>query len=147
MVPANRSNVAMTPWMAPSNRMEGLFDRLWDRSVAGFGVPANESAVPISLWHDHDHIYVEADLPGMTDQDVEVTVHQGVLFIRGERKPEQERQYLFDGRTWGRFERAIILPDEVDADAVQADLSQGVLRLSLPKSPEAKPRKITLKSS
>jgi len=99
MVPANRSNVAMTPWMAPSNRMEGLFDRLWDRSVAGFGVPANESVVPISLWHDHDHIYVEADLPGMTAQDVEVSVHQGVLFIRGERKPEQERQYLFDGRT------------------------------------------------
>jgi HSP20 family protein len=147
MLPANRNNVAMTPWMAPTNRLEGLFDRLLDRSVSGFGSVAKEAAVPISLWHDSDHVYVEADLPGMTDQDVEVTVHQGVLFIRGERKAEPGRKYLYNGRPWGRFERAIILPDEVDADAVQADLSQGVLRLTLPKSPEAKPRKITLKSS
>jgi HSP20 family protein len=103
--------------------------------------------VAVSLWQDDDHIYVEADLPGMADEDVEVTVHMGVLFIRGERKAEPGRQYLYNGRTWGRFERAITLPDEVDTEAVQAELTQGVLRVSLPKRPEAKPRKITLKSS
>ena len=53
----------------------------------------------------------------------------------------------YNGRSWGRFERAITLPDEVDAANVQAELSQGVLRVALPKSPETKPRKITLKSS
>jgi HSP20 family protein len=147
MVPAIRNNMTMTPWTAPINRLEGLFDRLFDDSVFGFGVRAEQAAVPVSLWHDEDHIYVEADLPGMSDQDVEVTVHKGVLFIRGERKFESGRQYLYDGRTWGRFERAITLPDEVDADAVQADLSDGVLRLTLPKSPETKPRKIALKTS
>jgi HSP20 family protein len=137
----------MTPWTAPINRLEGLFDRLLDDNVFGFGFPAAQTAVPISLWHDEDHIYVEADLPGMSDQDVEVTVHKGVLYIRGERKPEEGRQYLHNGRTWGRFERAIILPDEVDADAVQAELSHGVLRLTLPKSPETRPRKIALRTS
>lgn len=145
MVPATRNGVAMTPWTAPINRLEGLFDRLFDDGA--FGFRADQAAAPISLWHDEDHIYVEADMPGMSDQDVEVTVHKGVLFIRGERKPEEGRQYLYNGRTWGRFERAITLPDEVDADAVQAELSNGVLRLTLPKSPETKPRKIALRTS
>jgi HSP20 family protein len=139
--------MTMTPWTAPINRLEGLFDRLFDDSVFGFGFRAEQAAVPISLWHDDDHIHVEADLPGMSDQDIEVTVHKGVLFIRGERKPEEGRQYLYNGRTWGRFERTITLPDEVDADAVQAELTNGVLRLTLPKSPETKPRKIALRTS
>jgi len=147
MVPANRNNVATIPWMAPMNRLEGLFDRLLDDDVFGFGLRADGAALPVSLWHDDDTIYVEADLPGMNDEDVEVTVHNGVLFLRAERKAEPGRRYLYDGRTWGRFERTITLPDEVDADAVQAELSRGVLRLTLPKSPETKPRKIALKSS
>lgn len=147
MVPATRNNVTMTPWTAPINRLEGLFDRLFDDNAFGLGFRADQAAVPISLWHDEDHIYVEADLPGMSDQDVEVTVHKGVLSIRGERKPEEGRQYLYNGRTWGRFERAITLPDEVNADAVQAELSNGVLRLTLPKSPETRPRKIALRTS
>jgi HSP20 family protein len=139
--------MAMTPWTTPINRLEGLFDRFFDDSVFGLGFRPEQSAVPISLWQDDDHLYVEADLPGMTDQDVEVTVHNGVLFIRGERKPEEGRQYLYNGRPWGRFERVINLPDLVDADGVQAELTHGVLRVTLPKSPETKPRKITLKAN
>jgi HSP20 family protein len=147
MLPAIRNNLVMTPWTTPINRLEGLFDRFFDDSVFGFNFRTDEPGVPVSLWQDEDHIYVEADLPGMTDADVEVTVHRGVLYIRGERKPEPNRQYLYDGRTWGRFERAITLPDEVDTEAVQAELTQGVLRVSMPKRPETKPRKIALKSS
>jgi HSP20 family protein len=138
--------MTMTPWTAPINRLEGLFDRLFDDTVFGFGARV-EAAAPLSLWQDEDHIYVEADLPGMADEDVEVTVHKGVLFIRGERKPEPDRHYLYNGRAWGRFERAVKLPDEVDAGAIQAELSRGVLRLTMPKSPETRPRKIALKSS
>jgi HSP20 family protein len=129
------------------NRLEGLFDRLFDDTVFGFSPRVEGSALPISLWQDEDHVYVEADLPGMTEQDIEATVHKGVLYIRGERKIEEGRRYLYNGRTWGRFERAITLPDEVNTAEVQAELNQGVLRLALPKSPETKPRKITLKSS
>lgn len=147
MLPAIRNNVAMTPWAAPINRLEGLFDRFFDESFFAGGFRPEGTAVPVSLWQDEDHLYVEAELPGMSDQDVEVTVHKGVLFIRGERKPEADRQYLYNGRTWGRFERAISLPDTVDAAGVQAELSQGVLRVTLPKSPETKPRKITLRTS
>lgn len=145
MLPAIRSNVAMTPWTGRANRLEGLFDRLFDDRF--FAVRPEGQALPISVWHDDDHIYVEADLPGLSDQDVEVTVHKGVLYIRGERKGEDGRNYLYNGRTWGRFERSISLPEQVNAEAVQAELSQGVLRVTLPKSPETKPRKIELRTS
>jgi HSP20 family protein len=140
--------MTMTPWTAPINRLEGLFDRFFDDAFFGFAPRAAvEAVMPVSLWHDEDHIYVEADLPGLTEQDVDVTVHKGVLYIRGERRPEQGRQYLYNNRAWARFERAITLPDEVDAGNVQAELTQGVLRLTLSKSPESKPRKIALKTS
>ncbi len=146
MLPAIRNHVAMIPWTTPINRLEGLFDRLFDDGF--FGVrPSTEAATPLSLWQDEDHIYVEADLPGMSDQDVEVTVHKGVLFIRGERKAEEGRQYLYNGRSWGRVERAITLPDAVNAEEVQAELANGVLRVTLPRSPETRPRKITLRTS
>jgi HSP20 family protein len=134
--------------MTPVNRLERLFDRFFDDSFFNYVfTPEWGTGVPVSLWQDEDHVYIEAELPGLTDQDVDVTVHNGMLFIRGERKPEEGRQYLYNGRTWGRFERVITLPEAVDADNVQADLTNGILRVALPKSPEAKPKKIVLKTS
>jgi HSP20 family protein len=149
MLPVLRANSALTPWTAPINRMEKFFDRFFDDGFfnGGFSPEWSGAGVPVAMWHDEDRLYVEADLPGMTDQDVEVTVHNGILFIRGERKVEEGRQYLYNGRTWGRFERAITLPEAVDSDAVQAELINGVLRVVLPKSPEAKPKKIALRTS
>jgi HSP20 family protein len=135
--------------MAPANRLERLFDRFFfDDSFFNFGfAPRWGAGVPVSMWQDEDHVYIEAELPGLTDQDVEVTVHNGMLFIRGERKPEEARDHLYNGRTWGRFERVIRLPEAVDSDKVEAELTHGVLRVALPKSPEGKPKKITLKTS
>jgi HSP20 family protein len=134
--------------MSPVNRWERLFERFFDDSFFNDGFsPEWGAGVPVSLWQDEDHVYIEAELPGLTDQDVDVTVHNGMLFIRGERKPEEGRQYLYNGRTWGQFERVIRLPEAVDADNVQAELTHGILQVALPKSPEAKPKKITLKSS
>ena len=149
MLPVLRNTMTRTtPWMTPVNRLERLFDRFFEDSFFNYGfTPEWGTGVPVSLWQDEDHVYIEADLPGLTDQDVDVTVHNGVLFIRGERKPEEGRQYLYNGRTWGRFERVITLPEAVDADNVQAELTNGILRVTLPKSPEAKPKKITLKTS
>jgi HSP20 family protein len=149
MLPVLRNTIAgTTPWMAPANRLERLFDRFFEDSFFNFGVtPEWGAGVPVSLWQDEDHVYLEAELPGLTEQDVDVTVHNGMLFIRGERKPEEGRQDLYNGRAWGRFERVITLPEAVDADSVQAELTNGILRVALPKSPEAKPKKITLKTS
>ena len=70
-----------------------------------------------------------------------------MLFIKGERKPEEGRRYLYNGRPYGRFERVVTLPEAVTTDGVQAELKDGVLRIELPKSPEARPRKIALKTA
>jgi len=77
---------------------------------------------------------------------VDVTVHNGLLFIRGERKPEEGRRCLYNGRSYGRFERVITLPEAVKTDDVVAKLTAGVLCIDLPKCPEARPKKITLQA-
>jgi HSP20 family protein len=102
--------------------------------------------MPLAMWQDDDHFYVEVELPGVSDGDMDITVHNGTLSIRGERKPEEGRRYLYNGRSYGRFERVITLPEAVNTDDVQATLKDGILSLTLPKSPEAKPRKITLQA-
>jgi HSP20 family protein len=145
MLPVLRNNSALAPMAAgPINRLDALFDRFFgDDGILAQGW----AGVPVSIWEDDDRIYVEAELPGVTDKDVEVTVHNGLLFIRGERKPEEGRKYLYNGRYHGRFERVITLPEAVDSDDVQARLMDGVLSIALPKSPQAKPKKIALKTS
>jgi HSP20 family protein len=151
MLPALWNNSALAPLgggPSTSNRLEWLFDRVFsDDGVFGSG--PSWSNVPVALWEDDDHIHVEAELPGMTAQDVDITIQNGMLFIRGERKPEGGRRYLYNGRACGRFERVITLPCAVDThtDDVQATLTDGVLSVRLPRSPAAKPTKIELKTS
>lgn len=89
-----------------------------------------------------DNAYeVTADLPGVEEKDVDVSVAEGVLRIKGERKSEKEekkKSYHRIERSFGRFERAIALPEGVDQDKIAATFKQGVLHVSLPKSTKAK---------
>jgi HSP20 family protein len=128
----------------PTNRISSFFDRFFDEDrwlspVAG--------GIPVAMWEDDDHLSVEVELPGIAEAEVDVTIQNGMLFIRGERKPEEGRRYLYDGRTYGRLERVIRLPEAVKTDHVQARLTNGVLHVALPKGPEARPRKITLQAN
>jgi len=86
-------------------------------------------------------------MTGVADKDVDLTVHNGLLFIRAERRPVEGRHYLYNGRAYGRFERVITLPEAVDADNVQARLADGLLCIALTKTPESKPKKVTVKTS
>jgi len=129
----------------PINRLDSLFESFFG-DEGGFLGQAWTGA-PLAMWEDEDRICIEAELPGVADEDLDITVHNGMLFIRGERKPEEGRRYLYNGRTYGRFERVVTLPEAVETDDVQATMKDGVLRIELPKSPEAKPRKITLKTA
>jgi HSP20 family protein len=134
----------MTPFVGQPNRLGTLFDRFFN-DEGDFLRPAWTSA-PVAMWEDDDRVYVEAEVPGVKEGDLEITVHDGVLFIKGERKPEEGRGYLYNSRSYGRFERAITLPRPVATDDVQAHLADGVLHIALPKSPEAKPRNIALRA-
>jgi len=126
------------------NRIESIFDRFFEEPMLGREWSAGG---PLALWEDDDRFHVEAELPGIAEADVEVTVHNGMLFIRGVRKAAEGRTYLYNGRTYGRFERVVTLPGPVDTDHVEARLADGLLTITLPKSPDARPKKITLQAS
>ncbi len=143
MLPALRDNASLASFTAdPVNRLDSLFDRFFGDD--GGLLRQTSSWAPVAMWEDENHIHVEAELPGLANDDLEVTVHNGMLFIRGQRKPAEGRRYLYNSRTYGRFERVITLPQGVATDDVKAALINGVLEVDLPKSPEAKPKRITL---
>jgi HSP20 family protein len=119
--------------------MQGLFGRLprddWEQSRA---FPA------MNVWEQGDEVFVEAELPGLKSNDLEISVVADELTIKGARKDEAT-----DGTTWhrrergvGPFSRVLKLPVEVDADKVRASLRDGVLLITLAKSPAARPRRI-----
>src|SRR5262245_26439409 len=103
----------------------------------------------INIWEDEHAVFAEADLPGLSLEKLEVFVTDGdQLTIQGERHPIQP-----DGAVWhrqergfGQFLRQVTLPSLVDADKVEAKYEQGVLKLTMPKSEAAKPRRITIKA-
>ena len=85
-------------------------------------------------------VRVTAELPGMEEKDVEVTLTQGVLTIKGEKREEHEenkRDFHHSELRYGMFQRAIQLPADIDADQAKASFKKGVLRITLPKTAEA----------
>jgi len=132
------------------NRLRGEMDRLFGRSGVN-GVQPFTSAFPaLNLWEDSDNMYVEAELPGFDMNDLEIYVTGGnQLSLKGQRK-----QPAMEGGTWhrqergyGAFSRVIELPNSVDSDHVSAEFKHGVLTITLPKSPEVKPRRIEVKAN
>jgi len=116
-----------------------LLPELWSE---GHFVPA------IDVVEKDDEVVLTAEVPGMSHEDLEVTVDNGILTIRGEKKEEdssRDGDYQRVERRYGRFERQIRLPDYVDADRIEATHKDGVLKLRMPKVEAAKARTIQIK--
>lgn len=97
---------------------------------------------------DNDYL-VHAFLPGVTAEDLDIQIENNIVTIKGEIRIEEDEnaKYLLRERPSGTFQRAIELPDDVDADHVKAELKNGVLTVLLPKSELAKPRKIQISNN
>jgi HSP20 family protein len=97
-----------------------------------------------------DGLVIKADLPGVKDKDVSVTLTGNRLTVSGKREVEErkenERYHAYE-RSYGSFTRTFTLPDDVDADKIHADLKDGVLSLLLPRHPDVKTKQIPIKSS
>ena len=135
-------------FMNEANQLQEDFQRLFGR-LAPFAAPAAGSVPLVNLWEDENAIFAEADLPGLDPATLDVFVTEGnQLSVQGERKAPEVKgaAWVRQERPFGRFTRVIGLPSLVDADKVAATYDAGVLRLTLPKSEAAKPRKITVKS-
>ncbi len=138
-----------------TNNGLGIFGQEIDRFFNDFFAiePArlfNEAWYPqIDVVEDENAIHVKADMPGLTDKDIEVTIENGVLTIAGERKEERreeddKKHYILAERCYGSFKRSFSLPEGIKADEVKASFKDGVLNIEIPKSEEVKPKKITV---
>jgi len=139
------------PLVAFHEEMNRLFDDFWrDFDGAGFGLSSSFNFPRIEMSETDKEFRLEAELPGMDEDDVELLLRDGVLTIRGEKKSEREdKSRRMSERFYGRFERQIPLPVDVDEDRVSASFKKGVLYVTLPKTAEAVDRvkRIPIKAS
>jgi HSP20 family protein len=130
-------------WDPLSEGAYPVFQRYFQREAAPF-VPRFE------VKETKDALFIKADLPGVKSEDVDVSVHGNVLTVSGKREQENvknDERYHMVERTFGSFTRSFTMPDDIDSKKLEAELKDGVLTLTLPKGPEAKPQKVQIKAS
>jgi HSP20 family protein len=128
-----------------------MFDRVFGRRGGGGGreggLAQGSWAPAVDISERKDAYVVTAEVPGVKPEELEVTLEDGLLTIQGERRIEEEssdRQYHRVERRYGAFRRSITLPSQVNADAIEASYSDGVLQVVVPKAESAKPKKINV---
>ncbi len=127
----------------PFSLMAREFDRLFHDFIEQ--VPEREvlGAYPVDIREGDDAVLVDAELPGFKAEEINVSMEQGILSISAERRQEEskEKPHLSE-RRFTRVERSFALPTAVDEEQIEAKLTEGVLRLRLPKRPGSSPRRI-----
>jgi len=125
--------------------------RFFDGFLDEFGLPemADEKQwLPkVDVSETDDHVIVKAEVPGMDKKDINITMSDGILTIRGEKKQEKEEEkenYRFVERSYGSFSRSLRVPNGVDGNKIEAGYKDGVLKVVIPKSGSEKSRKIEI---
>ena len=130
-------------------QLQRRMSRLFQGAFSPEGAPWQVGVYPlVNLSEDRDHIYVRAELPGVKAEDLEITIQERSLILRGERKiasEEKQVNYQRRERESGFFRRVLALPSRVQPDKVEATCKDGVLTIKLAKPEEVKPRKIQVK--
>jgi HSP20 family protein len=142
----------------PAHRRNVEFDRLFDDLFHGFPLrlstwePDARSFPAVNSWEDEKSYHVEAELPGLTEKDLEITLLSNELRLAGGREEETEKNgngstYHRRERYSGKFSRVFRFPVEIEESKVEAKFANGVLEIKLPKAAAALPRKIEVKTS
>ncbi len=154
--PAPAAPTVPSPWEGWRPLREEM-NRLFDRFTTGFGLPLAKqlsdpfpvpkfassfslAAPAVDLTEEATGYKISAELPGMTEKDIDVSVSGDVVTLKGEKRQEREdktENYHISERSYGSFQRSFYIPEGVDRDKIAAEFSKGVLTLTLPKSPEA----------
>jgi|SRR6516164_5153645 len=142
---------ALAPWRGMDvlrQEMERVFDRFfeprWDEFEAG-----GAWAPKLDVSETKDAYMVKAEIPGVDQKDLSVSLQNQILTIKGEKhkeKEEKDEKYHRVERSWGEFTRAIALPGAADTEKVNATFKDGVLTITLPKTPAAKGTTIPVKA-
>lgn len=148
IIPWNNEKRSLARWPEDSNpftqlqrRMNNLFDDFFGRSsldLSGGNTGAFQPRIDVS--ETDKEVRITAELPGLDEKDVEVRVAKNKLTIKGEKKVEKEEEdgdYYHSECSYGYFDRTIELPQGIDADNGKAKFKRGVLKVTIPKNPEA----------
>ena len=153
--------MTLTRWQKPQlgspfrqlSTLRDEIDRLFESplsSLTELSQPFSGGWAPaVDLYEDRDSFVFKMELPGMSKDQIDISLHEGVLSISGERKEEQKQEDAETYRSeryFGRFQRSVSLPTRVDADKVNASYKDGILTVTLPKSEEAKAKQIAISS-
>jgi HSP20 family protein len=132
-------------------RPNNLFD--WDGVLDNFftDTPVWNARTPaVDVREAEDEYLMEAELPGLTDKDIELNIEDNILTLSSKKeqnKEEKKNGYLIRERRKHEFARTFVLPKDVDREKIKGEFKNGLLVVSIPKKPEAKPRKIDVKSN
>lgn len=147
IVPAGKSRKALAqpqPWRS----MEEQVEKLMRMPFGSLALPGMELQMPrVDVSEDKKHVYVDADIPGMEQKDIHLSVEHGFLIMRGSReetREEKHKNYHRTERLQGSFLREVYLPSSVDAARITASYKQGVLKVVLPKKDEPRGREIKI---
>lgn len=158
-VPVKRNGGVHQPMDAVFREMNRMMERFFDdpwslpsmREDSWFGDFSPERFIPSIDISDHKkYLKITAEMPGMDRDDVEISIQDGMLFLKGEKRAEEmteEEGYYRTERSFGAFQRVIPLPDEVDAAQAEATFDKGVLTIKLPKTHSSNTKKIEIKST
>ena len=126
----------------PVSLFEALFDREFLQDKTDGLIPDVKAAVDV--YSDEDNVYVQAELPGVNKEEITVELHDGLLSITGEKTTKKEdKKAHYREQRYGRFERHVRVGD-VDFDRAQAKSENGILKITLPKHPESKPKPLKI---
>lgn len=143
--PDNLAWPTLDRWANLRNEINSLFESpLW--AATGQSQLFNGWTPALDLYQNNDNVVAVIELPGMRKEDIDISLHDGMLTISGERKDESKSNGDQDAarseRFVGKFRRSISLPTQVESNKVSATYKDGILTVTLPKAEEAKPKKI-----
>ncbi len=128
------------------NEMNRLFDRFLGR---GFNSQVTGMYPPVNVYQDKDSIYLTAELPGLESSNINIDVEEDGILIQGDRKIEEAEENLFyhrREREGGGFSRKLMFRTKIDIQKVTAELKDGVLKITIPRATDKKPKKINITS-
>ena len=150
LIPIGRDRSVASPFMS----LQREIDRLFEDFSRGFPTIADNGATALmpsmDVTETDKEIEITAELPGLEEKDVQINIADNILTIRGEKKAEKEQKdknYRLVERSYGSFERTLELPEGVNADAIKANISKGVLKVTVPKPAPTQAKKIEVKSA
>jgi HSP20 family protein len=130
-------------------RLQRDMNRLLSGTSGWPGVSAAPSYPSMNVWTNQDGVVVTAELPGINPEDLDISVQNDSLTLRGSHAPDKVEEgvtYHRRERSSGSFVRSLQLPFNVDSDQVEASYAKGVLRIMLPRAEADKPKKIAIKA-